>query len=548
MENGRIVTTVAMLVLAACLGPPALVFADDLPGWALKKQTDDASYKYIVGRAIDLPNDAQAIETATRDAIARTIRDNFGVTAQVQSQSYETSTESTVVSRSTERSQAVQLRDFNLQDSFIKHGPRGYSAWVLYRHSRTAIQAEKHRLATLTGDAPVEFTEVGNATLTSKGQLEITTNPAGAAIYVDGEKVLGTTPLRLTGLLDVGKHSLQLEHPAFVTVSRDFIVAPNQKTSINELLVPATARISVHTVPVGASILIDGQYAGVSPTEDITVPAGKPVHIDYLHVDAERSSDEVRLAKDESKTIEKSLPLIPAAVQVIVAPVGTTVTIDGASALSGWHTVAPGSHSITADRSGYETESVSIELRGGERKVVKIAMTPLSEIRTHKEAYPWILGAGFGLVGASSNDPNDRSAGAIGVHIEKKVLRSIGIKADLNIYSDQAKAGDAPSKQSMNGSTLIAGLPVYLGREFFIGPAYGKLVKSFSCPASQSSSSCPAGYSVNQSLFGGQAGWQHFFFDDWGVQVDGGIYRSTSDGPAKGATAESFQLLLLYRF
>lgn len=431
-----------LIAVLASLLTPRPTFASDLPDWALKKPKEDSSYRYYVGRAIDLPNDAQAIEAATKAAITDAIRDNFGTTAQIQNQTFETSTTSSVVSRSTEQSKAVRLNDFNLMDSFIQKRGGGYSAWVLYRYSMAAIAVERKRLAATTDNSTIDFTEVGNASL-SKGQLEIVSDPVGASIFVDGEKVLGKTPLRLSGQLDFRSHIVQLEHPEYVTVEREVIISPNKKTIVTETLVPATGHLTIQTEPEGASVLVDGQFVGASPVSEIKVSAGKPVKIDFIHIDTEKSSEEIRVAKNESKVVTKQLPLKPAMLQVVTNPTGADVLIDGKAAPTGWTTIDPGRHIIAASKGGYESGATAVDLRGGERKTVKLGLTPWSEIKHRVESSPWIVGVGFGFYGATYSSYKVLSSVGLDITVEKKVFGLLGLRLSAAFISADETVGTA---------------------------------------------------------------------------------------------------------
>ena len=111
----------------------------------------------------------------------------------------------------------------------LQHGGSGkYSAWVLYRYPKYAIEFEKRRLERSKGeDSKIQFQEAGSPLETSKGVLEIVTKPVGAQVYIDDLPVnFLITPMRLYGKLPFGKHRLRVEHPQYVAFEEDIIISP----------------------------------------------------------------------------------------------------------------------------------------------------------------------------------------------------------------------------------------------------------------------------------------------------------------------------------
>jgi len=97
------------------------------------------------------------------------------------------------------------------------------------------------------------------------GTLVLTTNPAGAAVSVDGE-ARGTTPVTLT--LAAGTHQMELQttggEPRSLPVT---ITAGTQASQYIELPTTKAAggQLQVRTDPAGAQVTVDGVSRGVSP-------------------------------------------------------------------------------------------------------------------------------------------------------------------------------------------------------------------------------------------------------------------------------------------
>ena len=94
------------------------------------------------------------------------------------------------------------------------------------------------------------------------GTIDISTNPIGANIIIDG-KNFGTTPRVLTNVL-VGTHELRLEKSGCASVAKPITLDEKNKLTISEKL--QTGReISISTDKSGDQIYVDGNYVGISP-------------------------------------------------------------------------------------------------------------------------------------------------------------------------------------------------------------------------------------------------------------------------------------------
>ena len=220
------------LILATTLGATD-TFATTRPNWVEQPPHEDSKYKYYVGRSAEAPNEQSGVSQAINDASDGAIKENFGVTMMVTSETVETLVGVSAHRRLNESSRRVQLHDFEQMDLYREASPDGrISAWVLFRYDRSAINREKLRLATQK-DAPEtteSVAEVGNGVKTL-GSLEVITEPAGASLFVDGER-WGVSPLRINGRLTVGEHSIVIDHEQYQTIEETFIAVPGRMLKI----------------------------------------------------------------------------------------------------------------------------------------------------------------------------------------------------------------------------------------------------------------------------------------------------------------------------
>jgi serine/threonine protein kinase len=158
------------------------------------------------------------------------------------------------------------------------------------------------------------------ATAAATGTLNVTTNPTGAEVSVDGQAA-GVTPLTLT--LKAGPHSVELRgsgEPRTVPVT---ITAGTQATQYIELprAAPASVgQLQVRTEPAGAPVSVDG------------VPRGRsPVLVDNL-----RPGDHAVVVDSEYGAVKHTVAVTAATTASLVVPL---TPAEGAP-VSGWLSVA----------------------------------------------------------------------------------------------------------------------------------------------------------------------------------------------------------------
>jgi hypothetical protein len=117
----------------------------------------------------------------------------------------------------------------------------------------------------------------GALLLGSAGQLTITSNPAGAAVYLDGQHV-GETPFVISTRIVKRLGRLELRAAGYAPVTQPFVVQPGDQGTLHIALLPlraergvaaapqpATTSVRVESQPTGATVWLDGAERGRTP-------------------------------------------------------------------------------------------------------------------------------------------------------------------------------------------------------------------------------------------------------------------------------------------
>ncbi|MBM80101.1 MAG: hypothetical protein CMJ78_05845 [Planctomycetaceae bacterium] len=114
------------------------------------------------------------------------------------------------------------------------------------------------KTVTVEGGKTAEI-EVDLIPVSRKGNLIVSSNPAGANIYLNGIYQSKRTPTTLRGL-DIGSHKITLELDDYESFTRTVRIKEKITVEITIDLVPRQGEIVVSSKPVGASIYLDGIY------------------------------------------------------------------------------------------------------------------------------------------------------------------------------------------------------------------------------------------------------------------------------------------------
>lgn len=208
-----------------------------------------------------------------------------------------------------------------------------------------------------------------------EGYLSVETNPSGATVYIDGQSY-GTAPIYVS--LAAGSYSVRITKSGYDTYSTTVRISDGQHKDLYATLSKKVTDgyLYVESSPSGASVRVDGYYAGTTPiglslgTGSHSVTISKSGYEDYYTSVKITEGGE----KDVHATLNKrvttgylSINSQPSGANVFVNSVyrgDTPVTL----------TLNTGSYEVIIKKSGYKPYSTNVNVRDQATSYVTAAM------------------------------------------------------------------------------------------------------------------------------------------------------------------------------
>ncbi|HLL23892.1 MAG TPA: PEGA domain-containing protein, partial [Kofleriaceae bacterium] len=98
------------------------------------------------------------------------------------------------------------------------------------------------------------------------GSIAFESNPPGADIYFDNERLSAKTPFRLEGVTVGTRHDVRIEQPRYEPYV-DVVDIPKtgREVRVLALLQQVTGKLRILSKPEGAEVWIDGRQVGRTP-------------------------------------------------------------------------------------------------------------------------------------------------------------------------------------------------------------------------------------------------------------------------------------------
>lgn len=188
------------------------------------------------------------------------------------------------------------------------------------------------------------------------GDLQITTIPIGAFIYLDGEKK-GTTPATLRDLI-IGEHKLKLSKEGFVDVERMVNIGENEINRIDEEL-PSGISVTINSAPKNADLIIDGRKAGATPNQLKLKPG--PHELTLKHED-KKQQETIHVSKNSTNFLIR-IKECNQQLEISTSPDDAKIYVDDERVGTGSTTYAMTrkSHEIEARHPDYQNKSKRVK-------------------------------------------------------------------------------------------------------------------------------------------------------------------------------------------
>jgi len=210
------------------------------------------------------------------------------------------------------------------------------------------------------------------------GLVEFSTLPEGAELFID-DRLIGQTPLSAE-VLETGSQ-LSLKAPGYKTQSKQVTVKAGSKAEhpLIEMIV-ADGTVAINSSPQGASITINKEFKGTTPMDVAIAPFAK--HRIELFLEGYLKAKQSVSVKPEQQT-QVSVNLTPniGTVRLNITPSDAAISVNGKRRGSGSQTLSLNAkpHSISVEKSGYETKSMTVTPRPGHQQALTINLLTLQQ-------------------------------------------------------------------------------------------------------------------------------------------------------------------------
>jgi len=225
------------------------------------------------------------------------------------------------------------------------------------------------------------------------GRLGVNSQPTGAKVLIDGE-FIGETPFSDVPV-EAGEHSLQIQAERYLLLEQTLLVTGRDIQQQLELaLEPAWAEVTVDSLPQGATILVDGEVAGITPSV-LEIPQGERQLMLHKEGFAHWQEELTVIASEAQDMGRVELQPAAATVQLVSRPSRANVTVDGE-----FRGQTPLTLEVTPDRAhrlavfkpGYRRHTSSLQMTAGATtsRTVKL-VAQLGEVRFNIEPQSAII-------------------------------------------------------------------------------------------------------------------------------------------------------------
>jgi formylglycine-generating enzyme required for sulfatase activity len=239
----------------------------------------------------------------------------------------------------------------------------------------------------------------------------------GAQLWIDGAQRGG---MPFTEALAAGTHAVEIRAPGHKTWQQELSVVPAQPRTIGPVtLAPADGRLQLASVPPGASVLVNGQYAGTTPVT-LTLGPGRDHRVTLSMRGRATAQHVIRLDAGETRALNVTLSDVVGQVRLEVEPRDAVLTVEGRTygTAHGVHALPAVPQLLEITREGYAPGQLWVTPKPGFDQTLRLTLrrtgTPSTEGLPERITAPdgsamVLLRPGPFTMGASRREPGQRA-------------------------------------------------------------------------------------------------------------------------------------------
>ncbi len=255
---------------------------------------------------------------------------------------------------------------------------------------------------------PLKKVQVSADFLTNYGELNISSDPSGADVTVDGKKV-GKTPLSLKKIKK-GAHKINIYKSRFGAWKQEILVEASKVSEVNATLVSSFGSLKVETVPDGADVFIDGKKQGISPLQIKKIKKGT-VTVEAKKTCYALSKKKVRIRGGKDTEVRFEMQTVCGDLAVASEPSGAEWYLDGkyiGKTPGVKKNVVKGPHEVVVKKKGYTAWSQRAEVLAGKKAVLQASLSvvgPKMKIKNSLGMAFVYIKPGTFMMGSPKNEP-----------------------------------------------------------------------------------------------------------------------------------------------
>ena len=244
------------------------------------------------------------------------------------------------------------------------------------------------------------------------GTLSVSSNPAGAGLYIDG--IYEGETNQVVGNLRTGSHNVVLKMAGYQTWSNTYQVNTGQTTFVNAALVPIqspqTGDLQVSSSPSGASVYLNGNYQGITsqnggPLDVIGLSPGT-YNVVLKKTGYQDYTTSVKILAGQTTQVFATLqpatqPPATASAEITSEPNGADVYANnvylGITPLAS-QTAPVGTYNLLVKMDGYNPYTTTLTLTAGQSVHINAALSPVTTPTPETPAIPMSLIFAGGVV------------------------------------------------------------------------------------------------------------------------------------------------------